>query len=75
MKINSGEYYLTVSCNENHQLWANVCDDKIWESRIVTLLGLSIKNEFKIEKLISNIFTKSQRKPNVLIKISKYLYF
>ena len=44
MKMNSGKYHLLVLGNKYEQMWAKIGDDKIWESRTVKLLGITIDN-------------------------------
>ena len=48
---------------------------KYGNQRTVKLLGIRIKNEFKVEESINSVFTKAPRKPSVLMKLSKYQYF
>ena len=67
--MNSGKLYL--NGNKYDHFWANIGEDKIWESKTLKLLGITIKKEFKIEELISNVFAKVQGKPTELMKISK----
>ena len=38
-------------------MWAKIGDDKIWEFRTVTLLGITIENKLKFEE---HIRTKAQ---------------
>ena len=54
-------------------MWANIRDDKIWESRTVKLLGIIIDNELKFDEHISNVCIKARRKLKVLPRIRKYL--
>ena len=75
MKMNSGKCHLFVSGNKYEQMWAKIGNDKIWESRTVKLLGITIDNELKFDEHIDNICMKAQRKPSVLARIRKYLDF
>ena len=75
MKMNSGECHLFVSGNKHEKMWAKICDDQIWESRTVKLLGITIDNELKFDEYISNVCKKAQRKLTVLARIKKYLDF
>ena len=42
--MNSGKYHLLVSGNKYEQMWDKIGDDKIWKSRTVKLLGITIDN-------------------------------
>ena len=75
MRMNSGKGCLIVSGNKDDHLRVNIGNDKINESRTVKLLGIITKYEFKVEKLISNVFTEAQIKPFLIMKIRKYLDF
>ena len=75
MKMNSGKCYLFISGNKYEQMWAKIGDDKIWESRTVKLLDITIDNELKFYVHISNVYMKAQRKLTVLTRIKKYLDF
>ena len=67
MKMNSGKCHLIVSGNKYEQMWAKIGNDKIWESRTVKLLGITIDNELKFDEHIDNIWMKAQRKLSVLL--------
>ena len=75
MRMNSGKRGLIVSGNKYDHLRINIGNDKINESRTVKLLGIITKYEFKVEKLISNVFTEVQIKAFLIMKIRKYLDF
>ena len=74
MKMNSGKCHLFVSGNKYEQMWAKIGNDKIWESRTVKLLGITIDNELKFDVHI-DVCMKAQRKLSVLARIRKYLDF
>ena len=75
MKMNFVKCHLFISSNRYKQMWAKIGDDKIWESRTVKLLGITIDNELKFDEHISNVYMKAQRKLAVLTRIKKYLDF
>ena len=56
-------------------MWAKIGDDKIWESKTVKLLGITIDNELKFDEHISNVYMKAQRKLTVLMRMKKYQDF
>ena len=45
MKMNSDKYHLFISGHKFGHLWAKIGDDKIWETRTVKLLSITIDNE------------------------------
>ena len=49
-------------------MWAKIGDDKIWESRTVKLLGITIDSELKFDDHVSNVYMKAQRKLTVLTR-------
>ena len=74
MKTNSGKCHLFVSGNKYEQMWTKIGNDKIWESRTVKLLGITIDNELKFDEHI-DVCMKADRKLSVLARIKKYLDF
>ena len=50
MKLNTDKYHLIVSGKNNEHMWAKVGNDKIWESRTVKLLGVTIDNQLKFNE-------------------------
>ena len=61
MKMNSGKYHLFISRNKHEHMLSKIDDDKIWESRTVKLLGITIANELKFNEYISNVCKKSPK--------------
>ena len=47
-------------------MWAKLGRDIIWESNNVKLLGITLDNNLKFDKHVSNIFSKANRKLNTL---------
>ena len=64
-----------ISGYKNEQVWAQVGENKIWDSADVKLLGVTIDKELKFDKHISKSYTKASRKLSVLARISKFLSF
>ena len=56
MKMNSGKCHLFISGSKYEQMWVKIGDDKIWESRTVKLLGITIDNKLKFDEHISNVY-------------------
>jgi len=75
MKMNAGKCHLFVSGNKHEHMWAKIGEEKIWESKTVKLLGITIDNELKFDDHLSNVCKKAQQKLTVLTRINKYLDF
>ena len=66
MKLNTDKCHLLISGNKNEQMWAKLDRDIFWESNDVKLLGITLDNNLKFDKHVSNIFSKANRKLNTL---------
>ena len=64
-----------ISGYKNEQVWAQVGENKIWESAYVKLSGITVDKELKFDKYVSKSYTKASRKLSVLARISKFLSF
>ena len=49
--------------------------DIVWESNGVKLLGITLDNNLKFDKHVSNICSKANRKLSALIRVAKFLPF
>ena len=58
--------HLLISSNKNEHMWAKLDRDIIRESNDVKLLGITLDNNLKFDKHVSNIFSKANRKLNTL---------
>ena len=75
MKMSSGQCHLSVSGNKFEHLWAKIGNNKIWETRTIKLLGITLDNELKFDEHLSNVCLKANRKLSALSRIKKYLDF
>ena len=75
MKLNTDKYHLLVSGNKNEHMLAKVGNDKIWESRTVKFLGVTIDNQLKFNEHVPNICKKASRKLSALSRMSSFLSF
>ena len=66
---------LLTSGNKNEQMWAKLDRDIVWESNDVKLLGITLDNNLKFDKHVSNICSKANRKLNALTRVAKFLPF
>ena len=61
MKINSGKCHVFVSGNKHEQMRAKIGDNKIWESKTVKLLVITIDNELKFDEHKKQCFHESTK--------------
>ena len=73
MKLNEEKCELLVCSYHFEQLWIKVGDNKTWEKSLVKLLGVTINNELKFDKYVTEICAKANRKLSVLLRLSKLL--
>ena len=58
--------HLLISGNKNEQMWAKLDRDIVWGSNDVKLLGITLDNNLKFDKHVSNICSKANRKISAL---------
>ena len=75
MKLNTDKCHLLISGNKNEQMWAKLDRDIFWESNDVKLLGITLDNNLKFDKHVSNICSKANRKLSALTRVAKFLPF
>jgi len=75
MKMNADKCHLLVSGFKHETMFANVGENKLFEERSVKLLGVTIDNELKFDKHVSELCNKASRKLSCLIRMSSYLSF
>ena len=76
MKRNTNKYHLLISGNKDEQMWTKLERDIVWESNDVKLLGITLDNNLKFDKHVSNICSKANRKLSALtIHTGKNLSF
>ena len=75
MKLNIDKCYLIISGCIHEPVWAQVGDDKIWESAGVKHLVVTIDKEVQLDKHVSKICSRASRKLSVLAGISKLATF
>ena len=73
--MNSDKCQLFVSGHKYEHLWAKIGNDKIWETRTVKLLGITIDNELKFDEHLNNVCLNANMKLSALMRIRKYLDF
>ena len=75
MKLNTGKYHLLMSRNKNEYIWPKLVQDIVWESNEIELLGVTIDNNLRFNKRVSNICLKAKRKLIVLTRVAKFVPF
>ena len=73
MKLNSDKCHLLISCHHYEKMFINIGNNKIWESKNVELLGITIDKDLKFDKHVNKIFSKANRKLNVLSRMQSFL--
>ena len=49
MKMISGKFNLLISGNKSQQVWAQIWQHNIWETKTAKLLGITIDNNLKFD--------------------------
>ena len=75
MKMNSDKCDLSASGKKSEHFWVKTDNNRIWESRTLTLLGISLDNELQFDEYLYNVCLKANRKLSASSKIKKYLDF
>ena len=60
MKLNTDKCHIIISGNKHESLWADIGNDKIWESNNVKLLGVNIDRDVKFNGHMLNICSKAK---------------
>ena len=75
VKLTTDKCHLLISGNKNEYLWVKLDKDKVWESNGVEGLGVTIDNNPRFDKHVSNICLKANRKLSALTRIAKFVIF
>ena len=73
MKLNNNKCQLLVSGHHYEDMFVNIGKDKIWESKSVKVLGITIDKELKFDKHIDKVCLKANKKLNVLSRMQIFL--
>ena len=60
---------ISVIGHHYEEMLVNIGEDKIWESKSLKLLGITIDKELKFDKHIDQVGLKANKKLNVLSKM------
>ena len=75
MKLNQAMCHLLVSDCKNENVWANIGNEKIWESNKEKLLGLDIDKNLNFNEHASSLCRKVGNKLSVLARLSNFMSF
>ena len=75
MKLNADKCHLLISGNKNEQKWAKLDRDIVWKSDDVKPLGITLDNNLKFDKHVSNICSEANRKLSTLTRVANFLPF
>ena len=73
MKLNSDKCHLLISGDHYEEVFINIGNNRIWESKYVELLGITIDKDLKFDKYVNKICSKAHRKRNVLSRMRSFL--
>ena len=73
MKLNQDKCHLLVSGYKNENVWANIGNEKIWESNKQKLLGLDIDRNLNFNKHVSSLYRKVGNTLSVLARLSNFM--
>ena len=73
MKLNSEKCHLLVSGHHSEEIFINIGNKRIWESKNFELFGIMIDKDLKFDKHVSKICSKANRKLNVLLRMQSFL--
>ena len=75
MKLNTDKCHLIISGNKHESFWADIGNDRIWESNYVKLLGMNIDRSLKFDFHMLKVCSKAIKKLTLLRRMSKFLTF
>ena len=75
MKLNQDKCHLLVSRYKNENVWANIGNEKIWESNKQKFLGLDIDRNLNFNEHVSSLCRKVGSKLSVLVRLSNFMSF
>ena len=75
MKLTTDKCHLIVYGNKHESLWADIGNDRIWESNFVKLLEINIDRSFKFDFYMLKVCSKANRKLAILSRMFKFSMF
>ena len=71
--MNSEKCHLLVSGHHSEEIFINIGNKRIWESKNFELFGIMIDKDLKFDKHVSKICSMANRKLNVLLRMQSFL--
>ena len=75
MKLYTDKFHLLMSGNKNEYIWTKLDQDIVWEGNNVEFLGVTIDNNLRFDKHVSNICLKANRKLSAVTRVAKFVPF
>ena len=75
MKLNQVKCHLLISIYKNENVWANIGNEKVWESNKQKFLDLNIDRNLNFNEYVFSLCTKVGNKRSVLPKMSNFMSF
>ena len=75
MKLNQDKSHLLVSGYKTKNVWANIGNEKIWESNKQKLLGLEFDRNLNFNEHVSSLCRKAGNKVSALARLSNFMSF
>ena len=73
VKLNTDKCHLLISTNKTEYILAKLDQYIVWERNDVGLLGVTIDNNLRFDKHMSNICLKANRKLSTLTRVVKFV--
>ena len=73
MKLNSDKCHLLFSGHHYEEMFINIGNNRIWESKNADLLEITVDQDLKFYKHVNKICSKANRKINVLPRMQSFL--
>ena len=73
--LNTDNCHLIISGNKHECLWADIGNERIWESSYVKFLGLNIDRSLKFDLHMLKVCSKGNSRLTILSKVFKFLTF
>ena len=72
MKLNTDKSHLIISDNKHEKFWADIGNNRIWESHYIKLLGINIDKSLKFDFHMLNVYSKANRKLTILSRMFNF---
>ena len=73
MKLNQGKFHLIISGHKSEEIWAEIGQTKIWESKNQKLLGVIIDRQLNFDEYLIWLRKKAMKKLSALARLANFL--